>query len=277
MSPTYDLTVTGSGYTKQGFLGEAEWRQRFNNGEYSLKIAGIQQQDPDAFDRQHRSDVSGAAGDPNKFRGMMGTKGQFAINPRWDFGWDVLLQTDKNFSHTYNIEGYNDTVHQSSSLPDGPQRPQLFRRARHAFRGPGGRSYAPTTKAARAKRPAALGAAVASTMPIRPTSRWPAASCHSTSMRASSDRDETRSNLFDRSYVPPQRANACAASKGESGRLTAEAEWKRTIVTDGGLVMTPLLALQGDADYVNASSGSLAAINEHGDESAASATDMRSS
>ncbi|TIU43048.1 MAG: LPS-assembly protein LptD, partial [Mesorhizobium sp.] len=49
LSPTYDLTVTGSGYTKQGFLGEAEWRQRFNNGEYTLKIAGINQQDPDAF------------------------------------------------------------------------------------------------------------------------------------------------------------------------------------------------------------------------------------
>lgn len=46
LSPTYDLTVTAGGYTKQGFLGEAEWRQRFNNGEYSLKMAGIQQENP---------------------------------------------------------------------------------------------------------------------------------------------------------------------------------------------------------------------------------------
>jgi lipopolysaccharide assembly outer membrane protein LptD (OstA) len=38
-----DLTVTGRGYTKQGFLGEAEWRQRFNNGGYTLKVAGINQ------------------------------------------------------------------------------------------------------------------------------------------------------------------------------------------------------------------------------------------
>ncbi|TIT39680.1 MAG: LPS-assembly protein LptD, partial [Mesorhizobium sp.] len=115
LSPTYDLTVTGTGYTKQGFLGEAEWRQRFNNGEYSLKIAGIHQQDPDAFiDNGVRNVDSGAAGDPNKFRGMMGTKGQFAINDRWNFGWDVLLQTDKNFSRTYAIDGYSDTVHQSS-------------------------------------------------------------------------------------------------------------------------------------------------------------------
>ncbi|TIR42314.1 MAG: LPS-assembly protein LptD, partial [Mesorhizobium sp.] len=116
LSPTYDLTVTGSGFTKQGFLGEAEWRQRFNNGEYSLKIAGINQQDPDAFiGTGNRFTVdSGEPNDPNKFRGMMGTKGQFAINERWNFGWDVLLQTDKNFSRTYNIDGYNDLVHQSS-------------------------------------------------------------------------------------------------------------------------------------------------------------------
>jgi LPS-assembly protein len=36
LSPTYDLTLTGTGYTKQGFLGEAEWRQRFINGDYTL-------------------------------------------------------------------------------------------------------------------------------------------------------------------------------------------------------------------------------------------------
>ena len=35
LSPTYDLTVTGTGLTEQGFLGEAEWRQRFNNGQYT--------------------------------------------------------------------------------------------------------------------------------------------------------------------------------------------------------------------------------------------------
>lgn len=45
---------------------------------------------------------------------MMGTQGQFAINERWNFGWDVLLQTDKNFSSTYKIDKYNGSVHQST-------------------------------------------------------------------------------------------------------------------------------------------------------------------
>ncbi len=111
LSPTYDLTVTGTGYTEQGFLGEAEWRQRFNNGEYSVTIAGINQANPDDFDRNTVD--SGPDGDPNEFRAMMGSEGRFAINSRWDFGWNVLVQTDKNFSRTYDIAGYNDFVYQS--------------------------------------------------------------------------------------------------------------------------------------------------------------------
>ncbi|WP_431461018.1 LPS assembly protein LptD, partial [Klebsiella pneumoniae] len=111
LSPTYDVTARGTYYTNQGFLGEAEWRQRFDNGQYSLRIAGINQRKPGAFDANTVD--SGPDGDPNKLRGMMGTKGQFAINSRWNFGWNILVQTDKNFSSTYHIQGYNDSVHRS--------------------------------------------------------------------------------------------------------------------------------------------------------------------
>ena len=43
LNPHYDLTVTISGYTRQGFLGEAEFRQQFETGKHVLKIAGIHQ------------------------------------------------------------------------------------------------------------------------------------------------------------------------------------------------------------------------------------------
>ena len=36
LAPNYDLTTTGTYYTKQGFLGEAEWRHRLANGAYTL-------------------------------------------------------------------------------------------------------------------------------------------------------------------------------------------------------------------------------------------------
>ncbi|TGV71858.1 LPS-assembly protein LptD, partial [Mesorhizobium sp. M00.F.Ca.ET.158.01.1.1] len=72
------------------------------------------------------------------------------------------------------------------------------------------------------------------------------------------DLDEAFNTPYD-SATPAQRVRGI---EGESGRLTTEAEWKRTFVTDDGLVLTPLLAFQGDVDYVRASSASLAAIQE---------------
>src|SRR5690606_28887899 len=49
--------------------------------------------------------------------------------------------------------------------------------------------------------------------------------------------------------------------EGDSGRLTGAAEWKKNIVTDEGLVITPLLAFQADVNYANASTRSLSGID----------------
>ncbi|WP_027034493.1 LPS-assembly protein LptD [Mesorhizobium loti] len=250
LSPTYDLTVTGSGYTKQGFLGEAEWRQRFNNGEYTLKIAGIQQQNPDAFiDSNGRNVDSGAAGDPNKFRGMMGTQGQFAINERWNFGWDVLLQTDKDFSNTYNIDKYNASVHQSTVYLTGLNGRNYFDvRAMHFDV----QENTIDSTARSGQQPWV--------MPSLDYAYIPDTSVAGGQLSFNvNTRVIRRDDLDDGSTTPTVRVPGI---EGESGRLTAESEWKRTFVTDDGLVVTPLLALQGDVDYLNASSGSLAAINQ---------------
>lgn len=264
LSPTYDLTVTGSGYTKQGFLGEAEWRQRFNNGEYTFKIAGIQQQDPDAFidgaafpsTAGHNID-SGAVGDPNKFRGMMGTQGQFAINERWNFGWDVLLQTDKNFSNTYNIAKYNAYVHQSSVYLTGLNDRNYFDvRAMH-FEV---QEDTPNENAAArsGQQPWVLPSLDYAYIPDTSVAGGQLSFNVNTRVIRREDLDEAFNTPYD-SATPAQLVRGI---EGESGRLTTEAEWKRTFVTDDGLVLTPLLAFQGDVDYVRASSASLAAIQE---------------
>ncbi|MER8696798.1 LPS-assembly protein LptD [Mesorhizobium opportunistum] len=264
LSPTYDLTVSGSGYTKQGFLGEAEWRQRFNNGEYSLKIAGIQQQDPDAFldsaafpsTGGHNID-SGAAGDPNKFRGMMGTQGKFAINERWNFGWDVLLQTDKNFSSTYNIDKYNAAVHQSTVYLTGLNGRNYFDvRAMHFDV----QENTPNNyiSARSDQQPWVLPSFDYTNIPdVAVAGGQLSLNINARVLR----RDELDQTYFT-PYVPGSGTQRVRGIEGESGRLTAEAEWKRSFVTDDGLVLTPLLALQGDVDYLNASSASLAAVNQ---------------
>ncbi|CAN7764995.1 LPS-assembly protein LptD [Mesorhizobium sp. LjNodule214] len=258
LSPTYDLTVAGTGYTKQGFLGEAEWRQRFNNGQYTLKMAGIRQENPEEFINSSGYNVdSGAAGDPNKFRGMMGTKGQFAINPRWNFGWDVLLQSDKNFSRTYAIDGYSDVTHQSMIYLTGLDGRNYFDvRAMRIEVQENTLSSDPSARAA--QQPWVLPSLDYAYIPDMSVAGGQL-SLNVNARVISRDRlDEAFETAYDDS-TPVERVPGI---EGQSSRLTAEAEWKRTFTTDGGLQLTPLLALRGDAGYVNATSNSLAAINE---------------
>lgn len=271
LSPTYDLTVTGSGYTKQGFLGEAEWRQRFNNGEYTLKIAGINQQDPNAFIGTGNRYVvdSGEPGDPNKFRGMMGTKGQFAINERWNFGWDVLLQTDKNFSRTYNIDGFSDLAHQSSIYLTGLSDRNYFDvRAMRFEVQEDTLSSDPTARAA--KQPWVL--------PSLDYAYIPDTSVAGGQLSFNVNTRVISRDRLDETFDENSKVVRVPGVEGQSGRFTAEAEWKRTFTTDGGLQLTPLLAFRGDAGYVNANSASLVEIEKMAANPAIDTTaDMRSS
>jgi LPS-assembly protein len=254
LSPTYDLTVTGTGYTQQGFLGEAEWRQRFNNGQYTLKIAGIRQEDPNAFIDDFGPNVdSGPPGAPNKFRGMMGTTGQFAINPRWNFGWNVLLQTDKDFSSTYDIDGFNDGVHRSEVYLTGLNDRNYFDlRAMYFQIQENTLSSNPTARAG--EQPWVL--------PSLDYAYIPDMAVAGGQLSLNVNMQNITRNELDVGVFP----NSTSIEKvpgiaGQSGRFTTEGEWKRTFTTDGGLVLTPLLALRGDASYLDATSASLEAIN----------------
>jgi LPS-assembly protein len=265
LSPTYDLTVTGTGFTEQGFLGEAEWRQRFNNGEYSITIAGINQANPDTFDRNTVD--SGPDGDPNELRGMMGTQGRFAINSRWDFGWNVLVQSDKNFSRTYGIQGYNDFIYQSEVYLTGLDDRNYFDlRGMHFSVQEQTLDNQPDTGAeifdARDdEQPWVLPSFDYSYTPDEPV--FGGELNLDLNARVIS-RDKLDYTLADGSPALPDPATVIDAVNGienTSSRLTAEGEWKRSFVSDGGLVMTPLLAFQADTTQVNYSSDSVAAIN----------------
>lgn len=247
LSPTYDLTLTGRYYTQQGFLGQAEWRQRFNSGSYNLKIAGINQQAPEEFDRSTVD--SGPLGDPNRLRGMIGTKGQFSINPRWTFGWDILVQSDRNFSNTYGIGGFNEPVHRSEVYLTGLNDRNYFDlRAMHFEVQEALLDTHPAER--NDKQPWVLP-----TLDYAYTSDEPVAGGElNVDVNA---RELVREEL---DYVAA--APAVRGIEGDDGRVTAEAEWKKSIVTPGGMVISPLLAVRGDAGYADMSDSSVAAIED---------------
>lgn len=277
LSPTYDLTARGTYYSTQGFLGEAEWRQLFNSGEYSIKIAGISQNKPGDFDASTVD--SGPTGDPNKLRGMMGTKGQFAINSRWDFGWNILLQSDKNFSATYGIGGYADAVHRSEVYLTGLNDRNYFDlRAMH-FQV---QEKSLDKASDGTDNPYARDASQPWVLPSLDYAYIPDTPLAGGQLSVNVNSRVIRRDRLDQAFATPYNAatdtQRVRGLDGDSGRLTGEVEWKRSLVTDGGLVVTPLLAFQADANYVSTSADSLAAVNRMAANPAIGTTaDMRSS
>jgi LPS-assembly protein len=249
LDPTYDLTVQGTYYTRQGFLAEAEWRQRFENGGYNLRIAGIVQQAPDAF----RGGVNNINNNVRQ-RGMVSSTGHFDINPRWSFGWDVMAQTDKNFANTYRIEGNTGLVRTSQVYLTGLNDRNYFDLRGYHFQIQ--ENLVSSHNRARSPRqPWVLPSFDYQVTPDEPvgggelTLRMNAQSLY---------RDRLDSSNLDETNLTPNLRGL----DGNSTRLTAEVEWKRSIITQGGLVVTPLLHGRGDAIFTNFGSGAREAFGQ---------------
>jgi len=235
LAPNYDLRLTGTGLTRQGFLGEAEFRHRLVNGMYTLKIAGIHQMSPDAFD-------VGTQDATHVDRGMIGSTGEFAINSRWTFGWNAMAQTDKNFSRTYSVDGFDQSVRRNEVYLSGLNdrnyldlRVMKFDVQETAADGNGRDEEQPWVLPSIdyeivAPRPVA-GGELAFNMNVRGISR---------------DTTDQRGTFGDAGF-------ATRGVDGKTARITADTEWKRTYVTRGGLAITPIVAAQGDTNFIDTS------------------------
>jgi len=229
LAPNMDLRLTATGYHRQGFLGEAEFRHRMERGIYTLKIAGIHQFEPDAFD-------AGTIDADNETRGMIGTKGTFSINPRWSFGWDLMMQSDENFSNTYNIGGFNQSTRRDNIYLTGLGTRSYFHSELIKFDRQENRE-----DQNRDERQAWL---------------LPSADYNYTL-----DRDIVGGELsFDvnlrgltREETDRQRRSGLTTRGlgGESVRSSLSAEWRRTIVAPGGLAVTPILHAQGEGNWLD--------------------------
>jgi len=108
IAPDYDATFSPRFMSRQGVLLQAEFRQRLINGAYQIRAYGIDQLDPKAF--------TGLPGD-RQFRGGVETKGQFALNDKWVWGWDGVLLSDYYFMSDYRLSQYRDPLGSFLSLP----------------------------------------------------------------------------------------------------------------------------------------------------------------
>jgi LPS-assembly protein len=96
-APNYDLTYTPIYYSQQGFFSNAEWRQRFETGEYNIRATGIAEQNPSVFP------VSPYGSRDQNLRGSFESKGQINFADEWKFGWEFTLLSDKYYLNDYHV------------------------------------------------------------------------------------------------------------------------------------------------------------------------------
>ena len=76
------------------------------SGSYSIRAAGIFQQDPGYFASRDGADSPTA----KTFRGAIQTAGQFALNDKWVWGWTGLLVTDTQFLYDYQLRQFSSAL-----------------------------------------------------------------------------------------------------------------------------------------------------------------------
>jgi len=106
LAPDYDFTFSPMFTTKQGPLLQGEWRQRLDNGSYTVRAAGINQLDKDYFLRSEGPATPGF----RDFRGNIDSAGQFNITDKWLWGWTGSVFTDRTFVQDYHLRGYQRTL-----------------------------------------------------------------------------------------------------------------------------------------------------------------------
>ena len=233
---SHDLTLSATGFSKQGVLGEATWRHQLENGFYTITAAGINQQNPAEFKSSPDMNVTR--------RGMIGSSGRFDINPRWTFGWNVLAQSDSNFSRTYKIKDYS-----KYNITN-----DVYLRGLHD------RSYFDlSAKQYLIQQPTTLGTGTALQFNseqalIRPVFDYNYVTTESrTGGQINLDVNVTslERNVLSQTLVVASGDDRTHGLNGDTTRVSADLGWKKTITTANGLMITPSLSARGDWTTTN--------------------------
>jgi LPS-assembly protein len=194
---------------------------------------------------------------------MVGTKGKFTINPRWTFGWNILAQTDKDFSRIYDVKDFTNYVQRNEVYLTGlndrnyfDARIMKFKVQEQALSGlPGGLGENPSSYDG--KQPWVL--------PSIDYSYIPNESVAGGELEFDVNVQSLYRYRLDESGTVDQFGNPVPLVRGidgSDGRFTAQVKWRRQFITDLGIVITPSLGLRGDAIYTNYSPGTFTAIGD---------------
>jgi LPS-assembly protein len=255
LAPNYDLSFATTLTTKQGALVQGEWRQRLLDGAYSIRAAGIFQADPGYF--AARDGATSPTADT--FRGVIQTAGQFALTDKWVWGWTGTLLTDTQFLSDYGLHKFTNGFYdpfQGGFASEAISQVYLT--------GAGDRSYFdirsiyyygfseqdvqaqipiihPVLDYSNVLGQQVLGGEFSYKLNLTSLSRQQAEFQAVTQTAAGSG--VCGAPTAD-TAVP---ANCLLRGiPGDYSRFSAQADWRRTFVTDNGQMITPFFQLRGD-------------------------------
>lgn len=225
-SPHMDATLSPTYYTGQGLLLEGEVRNRFETGDHTFRFAGINQRDPGSF-------TAGSSDERADSRFMAASEAHFRINPRWTFGWDVMIQSDNNFSKTYSLDHVDDDVFRNEFYLTG-----LGKRNHFDLRA----FYFNVQDVAYESTLEQQQAIVYPSLDYQYIAPEPVAGGELSITTNLTNLTRREDDFFDNGLT-----DRFPGLEGSYSRFTTEAEWKRTFTTENGLLLTPILAARGDA------------------------------
>lgn len=258
LAPNYDLTLTPTYLSRQGLLGEVEWRHRFVNGSYNIRAAGIFQRDQDAFLKSPFG-----AGD-DRFRGSIESTGKVFLNPRWNFSWDVAGSTDRFFFKNYRIR--SESITASTYLQESTSTASLNGQTANAWFDMRGYYFQPLTYTdwqkqqpvvlpaidynKRVHKPSMIGGELSFTVNITHLTRE-AASYKELPTQKTYLINTPSYSLFDGCAIYQKDRCLVTGIGGTVARATAEVDWRRNFVDPIGQVWTPYASLRADIFSIN--------------------------
>jgi LPS-assembly protein len=254
-APNYDVTFTPTVYSRQGLMGAVEWRHRVDNGQYTLKGAGIYQLDPGAF-----ADKPG----DRRFRGSLRTTGEFYINKDWTFGWDGTLSSDRTFTRDYDIINTDTSETISTAHLTGINGRNFFEARASYYQILTDPDFAPASHPGQYDQ-----SRQAWTAPVIDYHRIASDQVLGGELSFTTNIANVVRQDDDQFDIDPPTADwRFAGTAGTTVRATQEVDWQRRIIGPMGQVIVPFASLRGDAFFMGGQSADAIAQGLTPDDSA---------
>jgi LPS-assembly protein len=260
--PDMDLTVQPTWLSRQGFLMQGRFRHQLANGNYTVNAAGIFQQDRSAFPTVDNHGVT-IGGGGHTARGALSTTGKFDITDKWSVGWDINLLSDKWVLDDYKLWGANWSEAVSTLYLNGQGDRNWFNLQGYYFYGMASDDTqkqlpvaAPVLDYHNIVATPVLGGEASfrinSTTTIRdstdfePTTRANARLVDGT-------KPVTKSDKHAQNFTCGVFIADCfvAGAAGVYSRVSAEAQWRRTVIDPIGESWTPFVFAQASAMWMD--------------------------